>query len=239
MKSKIELNEVLDQWRSPHRRDPQLTVKVWERIGQFESSERMVERNRFSEWWSDLIERPLYAVGMAASLVLCGFLAGNGIPGLIGRGDSPSVDTVYRLSIDPMMRLESDQGMKTVTASLRAPATLKWLQQELELDPVQFERVVLLHSLYESEFEKLFGKLVDARSRYQEMEERRFEDDVIDFFSVYELVKHQEDLKKTSNELRSELLVKLAEVMAPDQWERYQSLVKPETPAAPSLRTDV
>ena len=239
MKSKEKLNEVLDQWRPPHRTDAQLTAKVWERIGQFECSERMVERNRFSEWWSDLMERPIYAVGMAAALVLCGFLAGNGVPGLIGRGDSPSVDTVYRLSIDPLMRLESDQGIKAVAASLRAPATLRWLQQELELDPVQFERVVLLHSLYESEFEKLFGELTVAKSKFQEMEERRFQDDVIDFFSVYELVKHQENLKKTSNELRSELLVKLAEVMAPDQWERYQSLVKPEPPAAPSPRTDV
>jgi len=68
---------------------------------------------------------------------------------------------------------------------------------------------------------------METKTKFQEMEERRFKDDVIDFFSVYDLVKRQEGLEKTSNELKSELLVKLGEVMEPDQWKRYQSLVEP------------
>jgi len=239
MKSEDKLNEVLDSWRPAHRKDGRLADKVWEGIADSQLNGNRDKPGRFAEWWGELVQRPVYAIGMAAAFILCGFFGGNIVPYLLEKQDSESVDTVYRLSIDPLMRLESDQGVQAVTASLRAPATLRWLQEELDLDSVQFERVVLLHSLYESEFEKLFGELSEAKTQFQEMEERRFKDDVIDFFSVNQLKKHQNDLRKTSNKLRSELHMKLSEVMAPEQWERYQSLVKPEATTASQDSTDV
>jgi len=120
MKSKEEIDAILERWRLDDREDIRLAEKVWARIRESEEPERIVSANRFGDWWSGLMKRPAYALAMAAAFALFGFVAGNVAPSLLNQGGEDSVDAVYRESIDPLMRVESGYADAAYMAKARA-----------------------------------------------------------------------------------------------------------------------
>src|SRR5690606_37306209 len=120
--------------------------------------------------------------------------------GFNGLGEHPEEMTLtYRLSIDPLYRLEAVAGFGDAkgaretdsgpTAS-EAPvllAGLDWLQGELDLSKPQYERVSAVHGDYEVAFDELFVDLMASHRQYKQFDRKRMSNDVIDYFQLYEL----------------------------------------------------
>ncbi len=178
--------------------------------------------------------------GLAACFAAVFILVGMGLSQLLtgsSRGAGDEVTLSYRLSIDPIYRLQAMAGANRFgRREIRsanydvgdAPvlsAGLGWLQGALDLSAPQYQKVMALHSDYEVAFDDLFSELVESHREYQEFDRKRMKNDVVDYFQLYELLQTQKKLSEESARLTEELLGKVEQVIDPSQRVRYRKLL--------------
>lgn len=229
-----KIEELLGRWKDDYEPDKDLPVRVRSSLGQ--RREREVESGALSAWISNALSRPGLAAGFAAVFVLVGMgvsqLLSEGFGG--GRGE---LTLSYRLSIDPLYRLQAMAGAdefanqpiaSTYRESQKAPvllAGLGWLQGELDLSEPQYEQIRAVHGDYEAAFAELFAELLESHRAYRAFDRQRMDSDVIDYFELYELLQNQKQLSERSARMTAELLGKVEELIEPEQRTRYRALL--------------
>lgn len=231
MSENDKIDELLDRWNDGFRPDSSLAARVRTEAQRGESRSFSV-----ASWMGVVFARPGLVAGFAAVFVLVGM----GLSQLISGGIRESGDEVtlsYRLSIDPIYRLQAMAGavefanrefVQTNQRVKDAPmllAGLGWLQRALDLSEGQYQRVTALHSDYELAFDDLFAQLVSSHRDYQAFDRMRMENDVVDYFKLYELLQSQKRLSEESARLTEELLAKVEQVIEPAQRVRYRELL--------------
>ncbi len=232
-----KIDVLLDRWNSAFSPDPNLAARVRA------EAERSAQREATVTWVANALARPGLVAGFAAVFVLVGMGLSQLLPGR-GRGASEELTLSYRLSIDPIYRLQAMTGAQQgFVASNRlsgeAPvllAGLGWLQGALDLSEPQYKQVSALHSDYEAAFDDLFAQLVESYRDYQSFDRKRMENDVVDYFKLYELLQRQKRLSEESTRLTDELLSKVEQVIDPSQRARYRSLLENLYPRTASKR---
>lgn len=241
MEDDEKLDQIMDNWESGFSPDPKLSVSVRSRIERARVDELLhatSSADTLGDWLRLLLGRPAFALGYAALFAFVGIGAASLFTG--NHYKQPNELTLsYRLSIDPLYRLETVGGTPRVGPSTVANRTevrlngLGWLQDELDLSAPQFENVSALHTRYERAFDEVFLDLLASHSQYRELDKQRMSNDVIDYFQLFELLETQKRLSEESSKLTAELFKKVAEIITPDQKARYELLIKnlyPHTP---------
>lgn len=233
MSDNDKLRRALDRWDSGFRADPHLLFKVRAEAERRREEELAWEDERpFFGWLKSALARPAFAGGFACLFVLVGV----GVSQLFLNGFSRTSDELtltYRLSIDPLYRLQAVAGVDEIRGQASVPgaqapvllAGLGWLQGQLDLSPPQYDQISALHGDYKSAFDTLFVRLLESHHDYQEFDRMRMSNDVIDYFKVYELLQTQKQLSEESTRLTAELLEKVGEVIEPGQRARYRKLL--------------
>lgn len=234
MSEEEHIGELLDQWDTHFRPDADLAARVRAIAGS--KGESDAQPRSIAVWFSDTFSRP----GLAACFAGVFILVGMGLSQLITGGFRSSGDELtlsYRLSIDPIYRLQAMAGAEPFIDGTLMPvanrpqetavllAGLGWLQGQLKLSDLQYEEVTALHSQYEGAFDDLFARLVESHRVFQTLDRKRMKDDVIDYFQVYELLQTQKKLSEESTRLTEELLGRVEEVIEPQQRTRYRELL--------------
>lgn len=241
MKDDEQLDEVLDNWESGFSPDSELLVNVRSRIEKARLDELMhasVSIDTLGDWLRLLLGRPAFALGYAALFAFVGIGAASLFTGNFN-AQPEELTLSYRLSIDPLYRLETVGGSPRAGQSATANRSevrlngLGWLQDELDLSEPQFANVSALHTRYEQAFDEVFLDLLSSHAQYRELDKQRMSNDVIDYFQLFELLETQKRLSKESSKLTAELLKKVAEIITPDQKDRYEHLIKSLYPQAP------
>lgn len=230
-----KIDELLDRWTDGFQPDSTLAGRV--RAQSRRLDERVVgDAGGLALWIGNTFSRPGLAAGFAAVFMLVGM----GISQLLTQGfkeDREELTLSYRLSIDPLYRLQAMAGANEFASrpimpvrhrSQEAPvllAGLGWLQGQLDLSKPQYERVTALHGDYEIAFDELFAKLLESHRAYREFDKKRMDNDVIDYFQLYELLQTQKQLSQESTRLTEELLSKVEKVIEPAQRTRYRELL--------------
>ncbi|MDQ8184494.1 hypothetical protein [Pelagicoccus sp. SDUM812002] len=225
-----KIDEILNRWDDGYSVDSELAERVRAQAEAPSPGEEIVV------WIGNALLRP----GLAASFAAVFVLVGMGLSQLITGGARDSREELtlsYRLSIDPIYRLQAMTGAdqfahqggvatprKPVEASVLL-AGLGWLQGALDLSEPQYRKVSALHNYYEVAFDELFTELVESHREFQALDRKRMENDVIDYFKLYELLQNQKRLSERSTQLTEELLSKVEQVIEPAQRARYRKLL--------------
>ncbi len=236
MKPDDKLEKLLKKWQPDFKPDPMLAEHVEDQIDVLENSRKSSLLAPFWDWFRGVTASPIYAGGLALLLVVVGI----GLSEIWNGSKERSPDqlsSIYRLSIDPLYRLDASANEARLAAEaalvtgLPLNESLVWLQEELELDQPQYDAFLSLHTKYQDSFNELFAELVSLQSGYQKFETDRKSDDVIDFMALYELLQKQKELRKLSEDLTRELLIKASELMDPEQKTRFLELYKGVSPS--------
>lgn len=237
MQDNDKLDRLLDSWESEFEPDQDLAFKV--RINAVR--QREAARSRLScaesigEWLRLALCKPIYATGFAMLFILVGLGASRLMHGFKQYSDQMTL--TYRLSIDPLYRMQAVAGVRETNLGLLGGAMpeesepvllagLGWLQGELNLSNSQYALVSEIHSDYERSFDQLFTDLLTSHSEYQTLDRQRRSSDVIDYLQFYELLQKQKRLREESLELTSELLEKVSEIITPEQRGRYRRMIE-------------
>lgn len=230
-----KIDELLDRWADGFVPDATLADRVRAQSRRHDER-RPLEAGSVAVWFGSTFSRPGLAAGFAAVFMLVGM----GISQLLTQGfreDREELTLSYRLSIDPLYRLQAMAGANEFAnrpilparhGSQEAPvllAGLGWLQGQLDLSKPQYERVTALHGDYEVAFDELFAQLLESHRAYREFDKKRMDNDVIDYFQLYELLQTQKQLSQESTRLTEELLSKVQDVIEPSQRARYRELL--------------
>ncbi len=224
----------MSRWNDGFRSDPDLARKVRGSLPTEQA--KFAKPSTVAVWIGNAFSRP----GLAACFAAVFILVGMGLSQLLMggyRGSGDEVTLSYRLSIDPIYRLQAMAGANqfgsreiqpadynTVDAPVLS-AGLGWLQGALDLTAPQYKKVTALHSDYEMAFDDLFSELVESHREYQEFDRKRMKNDVVDYFQLYELLQTQKKLSEESARLTEELLSKVEQVIDPSQRVRYRKLL--------------
>lgn len=230
------LEKALERWETEFQPDRDLADRV---RATARDAEGYAPRRpaTVAAWIGNAFSRPGLAACFAAVFVLVGF----GVSQLLYQGmgrRSEEATISYRLSIDPLYRLQAMAGANEFANRSLAPmretpeatpvllAGLGWLQGELNLSKEQMTRVTELHSEYEASFDELFGQLLESHRAYREFDRSRMSNDVIDYFGLYDLLQKQKELSEESIRLTEELMREVEKVVTPSQRSRYRELLE-------------
>lgn len=229
------VDEVLNRWKSEFESDSNLASRVRAQVRE-SGGYGTTRPATVAVWIGNAFSRPGLAASFAAVFVLVGIgLSQLLMQGFASRGEEATLS--YRLSIDPLYRLEAMAGADEFKdGSLALPrsdserpavllAGLGWLQGELGLSRAQLSAVTQLHSEYETAFNDLFAQLLQSHRAYRVFDRKRMDDDVIDYFEFYDLLQNQKKLSEQSTRLTEELLRKVEQVITPSQRVRYRELL--------------
>ncbi|EDY83037.1 hypothetical protein VDG1235_2661 [Verrucomicrobiia bacterium DG1235] len=229
------IDKLLNHWKDDFQADPYLSSRVRSEAARRQTIEGK-RGDSVAIWIGNAFSRP----GLAACFAAVFMLVGMGVSQLLNQGvvrDSDELTFSYRLSIDPLYRLQAMAGADEFTnrsvvparhKSQEAPvllAGLGWLQGQLDLSKPQYERVTALHGDYEVAFDELFAQLLESHRAYRAFDKKRMDSDVIDYFQLYELLQTQKQLSEESARLTEELLGKVEQVIEPSQRDRYRELL--------------
>ncbi|MBK1876390.1 hypothetical protein [Pelagicoccus mobilis] len=230
-----EVDKLFDRWKDDFEPDPGLTARVRSALGQPRGRER--DEKSLAIWFGNAFSRPGLAAGFAAVFVLVGMGLSQLLSSSGFGGGAQDMNLSYRLSIDPLYRLQAMAGAdefanQPIQPAQHSPndapvllAGLGWLQGELDLSEPQYEQVTALHGDYEMAFDELFGELLESHRAYRAFDKQRMNSDVIDYFQLYELLQTQKDLSEKSARLTEELLLKVEQIIEPEQRTRYRELL--------------
>lgn len=229
------LDKTFERWKAEFRPDPDLAARVRADV-RSEGGYGQQRRATVAVWIGNTFSRP----GLVACFAVVFVLVGIGVSqilniGMARQGDEATLS--YRLSIDPLYRLQALAGAQefasrslaaTVKSTNNTPVLrvgLGWLEGELDLTEKQMAQVTQLHNEYESAFDELFGQLLESHRAYREFDRSRMDDDVIDYFELYDLLQTQKLLSEESTKLTEELMRKVERVISPSQRSQYRELL--------------
>jgi hypothetical protein len=208
------LENRLSEWKVDLPTDPQLGNHVLNRIA--------AARTRRAP--AAIIPVLKWSTGLAAALA---FLAVIFINDRDAREELLADNAgTYQLMIDPVSRAHTAKAPATGLNGDSLIDQLAWMQDRLDLSQEQFLELVDLHNRYAGQFETLYTELVRLESRYEEFEQLRVNNEMIDFLALYEVLSERKEKEGSAMALSRELVARVSAILRADQRGNYLSLIK-------------
>jgi len=102
---------------------------------------------------------------------------------------------------------------------------LTWIRDELDLSPTQFERLTRLHEMTQPRLVALSDQLGDLHRQFQEFETQRLAAGEVDFLEFSQFINDRREIQDECTTSTHSLILASADLMKPEQRERYLSLV--------------
>lgn len=115
-------------------------------------------------------------------------------------------------------RLESANGLG---------AQLGWMQESLHLSPEQFARIKALHEQSSPRLVTLAAEVARMREEFAAFERERQTTGNVDFLEFARFVEQRRAVDRECTESTRRLILATADVMSPEQRERYRMLLNP------------
>jgi LTXXQ motif family protein len=125
---------------------------------------------------------------------------------------------------------------------LHQPATtdtlegqLAWMKTELQLTDAQFVRIKEVHQASRPRLRAIATQLAGLQAEFLAFEKTRRTSDRVDFLEFARYVETRRHVSRESLDSTRQLVLAAAEVMTPEQRQRYIQLVATVEPLDPSL----
>jgi hypothetical protein len=102
---------------------------------------------------------------------------------------------------------------------------LAWIRDELDLSQEQFDRLARLHEMTEPRLLALADQLDGLRRQFDAFEAQRKGEGEIDFIEFSEFIAERRQTKNAYEDSSRSLVLASADLMEPEQRQRYLSLV--------------
>jgi hypothetical protein len=107
----------------------------------------------------------------------------------------------------------------------RLALQLEWMRDEFKLSQAQYLKIRTLHDSTGPELERLFTLLHDSHREIDQLEQLRRTSDQVDFVAYHQASTQNRKARQDCRALTLGLVYAVAEVMTPEQRERYFALV--------------
>lgn len=112
---------------------------------------------------------------------------------------------------------------------------LAWIRAELQLSDSQFARIRELHQASHPRLQLMAAQVAQMHAEFTEFERARRTSDRIDFLEFARFVETRRELNRECLDSTRQLVLASAEVMTPEQRERYIRLVATAEPVMGAL----
>lgn len=112
---------------------------------------------------------------------------------------------------------------------------LAWIRAELKLSDSQFARIRDLHQASHPRLREMAAQVAQMHAEFTEFERTRLKSDRVDFLEFARFVETRRELNRECLDSTRQLVLASAEVMTPEQRERYISLVATAEPQMGTL----
>lgn len=112
---------------------------------------------------------------------------------------------------------------------------LAWMRTELRLSDTQFARIKELHEASHPRLRAMTAQLALMRAEFAEFERARRTTDRVDFVEFARFVETRREFNRQCADSTRRLVLASAEVMNPEQRERYLQLVSTVSPLGENL----
>jgi len=125
---------------------------------------------------------------------------------------------------------------------LHQPATtdtldgqLAWMKTELRLTDAQFARIKEVHQASSPRLRAIAAQISELQAEFQAFEKSRRTTNTVDFLEFARYVETRRNVRRESLDSTRQLVLAAAEVMTPEQRQRYMQLVETVEPLAQPL----
>ncbi len=112
---------------------------------------------------------------------------------------------------------------------------LAWIRTELKLSDAQFARIRDLHQASHPRLQHMAAQVAQMHAEFAEFERTRRTSDRVDFLEFARFVENRRELNRECLDSTRQLVLASAEVMTPEQRERYIRLVATAEPLMGAL----
>lgn len=112
---------------------------------------------------------------------------------------------------------------------------LAWIRSELRLSDAQFARIRELHQASRPRLQLMAAQVAQMHAEFAEFERARRTSDRVDFLEFARFVENRRALNRECLDSTRQLVLASAEVMTPEQRERYIRLVATAEPVMGAL----
>jgi Spy/CpxP family protein refolding chaperone len=112
---------------------------------------------------------------------------------------------------------------------------LAWMKTELNLTDSQFARIKELHQASHPRLRAMAAQVASMHAEFDEFERTRRTADRVDFVEFARFVQNRRDLNRECLDSTRQLVLASAEIMTPEQRQRYIQLVATAEPTVGSL----
>jgi len=221
------LEESLAKWKVELSPDPCLKHKVLRHIAIAESSESdgPLSRIPLLRW---IASRPLAAAAMTCTALMLISVSSFVWEEHRMEEHLHAQTQSYFLFIDPPAHIAAASTAGHEFAQEENPSLidmLAWMRSSLDLSRDQFMALVELHSKYEDRFMAIYKDLSEIQTEYQAFENKRMNNDMIDFMQLYDLLRERDTLRASSEQTSRELVSLVLRVLTPEQAKSYMALL--------------
>lgn len=110
---------------------------------------------------------------------------------------------------------------------------LAWMKSELKLTDQQFARIKEVHQASGPKLRAISAQLAQMQAEFQDFEKARRASDRVDFLEFARFVETRRAVRRESLDSTRQLVMAAAEVMNPEQRQRYLQLVETVEPLDP------
>ncbi|HVT72068.1 MAG TPA: Spy/CpxP family protein refolding chaperone [Lacunisphaera sp.] len=110
---------------------------------------------------------------------------------------------------------------------------LAWMKSELKLTDQQFARIKEVHQASGPKLRAISAQLAQMQAEFQDFEKARRANDRVDFLEFARFVEARRAVRRASLDSTRQLVMAAAEVMNPEQRQRYLQLVETVEPLDP------
>jgi hypothetical protein len=111
---------------------------------------------------------------------------------------------------------------------------LAWMKTELHLSDAQFAHIKEVHQASGPRLRAISTQLAQLQDEFQAFEKSRRTSDQVDFLEFARFVETRRSVRRESLDSTRQLVMAAAEVMTPEQRQRYLQLVETVEPLDPS-----
>ncbi|RXK53034.1 hypothetical protein ESB00_15080 [Oleiharenicola lentus] len=112
---------------------------------------------------------------------------------------------------------------------------LAWIRTELNLSDAQFARISALHQASHPRLQHMAEQVAQMQAEFAEFERTRRTNDRVNFLEFARFVESRRELNRECLDSTRQLVLASAEVMTPEQRERYIKLVATAEPLMGAL----
>jgi hypothetical protein len=112
---------------------------------------------------------------------------------------------------------------------------LAWMKSELKLSDSQFARIKQLHQDSHPRLQAMAAQVAQMQAEFGEFEQTRRTTDRVDFLEFARFVESRRNLNRECLDSTRQLVLASADVMTPEQRQRYIRLVATSEPLVESL----